>query len=93
MLIGSKSNGGILVSSETHYLPYMELRPFRVNAGAIHSYVWGPDNMSPYLSELKAGSKLLCVDTGGNAREVAVGRAKIETRPLLMICAQCNSPG
>lgn len=32
MLVGSKSCGGVLVSSETHYLPYMDLRPFRVNA-------------------------------------------------------------
>ena len=29
MLIGSTSTGGILISSETHHLPYMELRPFR----------------------------------------------------------------
>lgn len=40
MLIGSTSTGGILISSETHHLPYMELRPFRVNAGAVHSYTW-----------------------------------------------------
>lgn len=90
MLVGSTSNGGILVSSETHYLPYMDLRPFRVNAGAIHSYVWGADGMTPYLSDIKAGSKLLCVDTAGNAREVTVGRAKIETRPLLMIRAEAK---
>ena len=42
MIIGSTSAGGLLVSSETHHLPYMELRPFRVNAGAVHSYVWTP---------------------------------------------------
>lgn len=85
MLIGSTSNGGLLVSSETHYLPYMNLRPFRVNAGAIHSYVWCPDNSSPYLTELKAGSKVMCVDTEGNYREVTVGRVKTESRPLLKI--------
>lgn len=88
MIVGSTSNGGILISSETHFLPYMDLRPFRVNAGALHSYVWGPDNMLPYLSDLRAGSKLLCVDTDGNAREIVVGRVKMETRPLLMICAE-----
>jgi 3-dehydroquinate synthase II/3-amino-4-hydroxybenzoic acid synthase len=90
MIIGSTSSGGILVSSETHYLPYMDLRPFRVNAGAIHSYVWGADDMTPYISDLKAGAKLLCVDTEGNAREVIVGRVKIEVRPLLMICAEAE---
>lgn len=34
------------------------------------------------VPELKAGSKLLCVDTKGNTREVSVGRVKIEMRPL-----------
>lgn len=84
MLIGSTAKGGILVSSETHHLPYMELRPFRVNAGAIHSYVWNHEQTS-YLSELKAGSPVWTVDTDGNARKVYVGRVKIETRPLLKI--------
>mgnify|MGYP001028419106 FL=1 len=87
MLIGSTAKGGILVSSETHFLPYMELRPFRVNAGAIHSYVWNNDKTS-YLSELKAGSPLWTVATEGNARKVYVGRVKIETRPLLKINVQ-----
>jgi len=90
MLIGSTSNGGLLVSSETHFLPYMELRPFRVNAGAVHSYVWAPELMTAYLTELKGGSKLLCVDTYGNTREVSVGRVKTEIRPLLKIEAEAK---
>lgn len=85
MVIGSTSCGGLLVSSETHYLPYMELRPFRVNAGAVHSYVWAPNGMTNYLMELKGGSRVLCIDTEGNTREVSVGRVKIEVRPLLKI--------
>jgi 3-dehydroquinate synthase II/3-amino-4-hydroxybenzoic acid synthase len=85
MIIGSTSNGGLLISSETHFLPYMELRPFRVNAGAVHSYVWAPGNMTSYITELKAGKRVLCVDTEGNTREVVVGRSKIEKRPLLKI--------
>lgn len=88
MIIGSTSYGGLLVSSETHHLPYMELRPFRVNAGAVHSYVWTPDDSTVYLTELKSGSKVLCVDIEGNTREVYVGRAKIELRPLLKIEAE-----
>lgn len=85
MIIGSTSNGGLLVSSETHYLPYMELRPFRVNAGAVHSYAWTPGGATAYLTELKGGSKVLCVDTEGNTRKVSVGRIKIELRPLMKI--------
>jgi len=85
MIVGSTSHGGIFVCSETHHLPYMNLRPFRVNAGAIHSYVWMPNDTVEYLSDLSAGSKVLCVSTKGQARELAVGRVKIEMRPLLSI--------
>lgn len=85
MLIGSTSQGGIFVCSETHYLPYMNLRPFRVNAGAIHSYVWMPNNTAEYLSDLAAGSKVLCVNTQGQTRTLTVGRIKLEARPLLLI--------
>lgn len=90
MIIGSTSSGGILVSSETHFLPYMETRPFRVNAGAVHSYVWVPSGMTNYLTELKGGSRILCVDVDGNTREVTVGRVKMELRPLLKIEAEHN---
>jgi 3-dehydroquinate synthase II/3-amino-4-hydroxybenzoic acid synthase len=85
MIVGSTSGGGIFVCSETHYLPYMNLRPFRVNAGAIHSYIWMPDNAAEYLSDLTVGSKVLCVNTQGETRELTVGRVKIEVRPLLLI--------
>lgn len=88
MLVGCTSTGGVLACSETHPLPYMDLRPFRVNAGAIHSYIWCPDNRTHYLSELKAGSKLLCVDIQGRGREVIVGRVKTEIRPLLLLEAE-----
>lgn len=85
MIVGSTSAGGILVCAETHYLPYMELRPFRVNAGAVHSYVMAQDNTTRYISEMKAGDKLFCINTKGEVRTVAVGRNKIEKRPLLLI--------
>lgn len=88
MIIGSTSEGGLLVSSENHYLPYMELRPFRVNAGALHSYIWTPDGKTQYLTELKAGNEVLAVDTDGNVRTVVVGRVKIEKRPLLKIMVE-----
>jgi len=85
MIVGSTSGGGIFVCSETHYLPYMNLRPFRVNAGAVHSYVWTGADTTEYITELRAGSKVLCVNTEGESREIVVGRAKIEVRPLLLI--------
>jgi 3-amino-4-hydroxybenzoic acid synthase len=87
ILVGSHSKGMVLCVSETHPLPYMPTRPFRVNAGAIHSYTLGPESRTRYLSELEAGSTVLAVDTAGNSRPVTVGRVKIETRPLISVDA------
>lgn len=90
IIVGSTSLGGLLACSETHYLPYMNLRPFRVNAGAVHSYVWGLNNKTEYITDLKSGGKVLCVNIHGKAKVVTVGRIKIEVRPLLLIGAKCN---
>lgn len=90
MLVGSTSNGGILISSETHYLPYMKTRPFRVNAGAVHSYVFS-SNDTKYISEMIAGDTVTVVDTYGKCRNVSVGRIKLEKRPLLLIEALSES--
>jgi len=87
ILVGSFSAGFILCCSETHPLPYMPTRPFRVNAGALHSYVLGEDNRTNYLSELHSGSTVLAVGADGRVRRVIVGRAKLESRPLLTISA------
>ncbi len=90
MLLGSTSSGGIVICSETHYLPYMNLRPFRVNAGALHMYVWGPGNKTSYLSELRAGDEVFAVNTRGYARVVTIGRLKIERRGLLLVEAEID---
>jgi len=87
ILVGSHSKGMVLCVSETHPLPYMPTRPFRVNAGAIMSYTLSSGERTQYLSELRAGSKVLAVDVKGQARVATVGRVKIETRPLLSVNA------
>lgn len=87
ILVGSHSKGMILCVSETHPLPYMPTRPFRVNAGAIHSYTLSREGRTHYLSELKSGSKVMAVDVKGQTRVVTVGRVKIESRPLISIDA------
>lgn len=88
MIIGSTSSGGLLVCSETHYLPYMNTRPFRVNAGAVHSYVWCPKDTTAYITDLRVGSLVSVVDHDGHVRTVNVGRMKVEVRPLLLIEAE-----
>jgi 3-amino-4-hydroxybenzoic acid synthase len=91
ILVGSHSTGMILCCSETHPLPYMPTRPFRVNAGALHSYTLSADARTHYLSELGSGGRVLAVDAHGKSRIVTVGRVKIETRPLLAIDAVAPS--
>jgi 3-amino-4-hydroxybenzoic acid synthase len=91
ILVGSRAKGMLLCVSETHPLPYMPTRPFRVNAGAIMSYTLADHEHTRYLSELDAGSTVLAVGADGRTRRVTVGRIKIETRPLLSIDAVAPS--
>ena len=88
ILVGSYSTRFILCCSETHPLPHMPTRLFRVNAGALHSYVLGPRNRTNYLSELRSGGTTPAVDAQGRTRRIVVGRAKMESRPLLTITAR-----
>jgi 3-dehydroquinate synthase II/3-amino-4-hydroxybenzoic acid synthase len=88
ILVGSTSQGAILCCPEVFFLPYMELRPFRVNAGAVHSYVYNFNNRTDYMSELKAGSHVMVVDRAGITRRASVGRMKTEVRPLRLIEAE-----
>ncbi|AKJ26890.1 3-dehydroquinate synthase II [Caldimonas brevitalea] len=85
ILVGSTSSGGILCCPEVFHLPYMELRPFRINAASVHSYVFQSHNRTSYISELRAGSQLTTVNARGETRQVYVGRVKTEIRPLLLI--------
>ncbi len=88
-LVGSGSHGFFLVAAECYETEYVAARPFRVNAGAIHSYLWSGDR-TKYLSEIRAGATLEAVASSGERRTVVVGRAKIESRPLLLIEAQAG---
>ncbi|HSV42573.1 MAG TPA: 3-dehydroquinate synthase II [Methanomassiliicoccales archaeon] len=85
MLIGSQSNCLFLIHSESLESEYVAARPFRVNAGPVHSYVLCADGKTKYLSEVRSGDSLMSVDTEGKARSVIVGRAKVEVRPLLLL--------
>ncbi|MCP4686644.1 MAG: 3-dehydroquinate synthase II, partial [Desulfobacterales bacterium] len=63
---------------------------FRVNAGAIHSYIRIPGNKTRYLSELRSGDELLVVKAGGGTLITHVGRVKIERRPLVLVEAEAQ---
>jgi len=88
MLVGSQSNGLFLVHSESLVSEYVEPRPFRVNAGAVHAYIRLPGGKTKYLSELRAGDEVQIVNAGGETRIGVVGRVKVERRPLLLVEAE-----
>lgn len=90
MLVGNSSSFLFLVQAETEENPYVAPRPFRVNAGPVHSYVRVPEGGTCYLSELGAGKKVLIFSHSGQSREATVGRVKIERRPLLFVEAECG---
>lgn len=62
---------------------YINSRPFRVNAGAVHAYVQAPNGKTAYLSELRSGSDVLVADAAGRTRSAVVGRCKVEVRPMV----------
>ena len=90
MLIGSQASGMFLVNSESDDSPYVAARPFRVNAGAVHSYIKIGDK-TRYLSELQTGDTVTIIDSKGRQREGFVGRVKIESRPLMLIEAKAGN--
>lgn len=89
MLIGSQASGMFLINSESDESPYVAARPFRVNAGAVHSYIKIGEK-TRYLSELQAGDKVIIVNSKGKQREGIVGRVKIESRPLMLVEAKAK---
>jgi len=90
MLVGNTASGLFLVHAETLESGYVGARPFRVNAGAVHAYIYLPDGTTKYLSELRAGDEVLVVESDGHARSAVVGRLKVERRPLLLVEADVD---
>ena len=90
LLVGDTADALFLVHNESVETPYCDPRPFRVNAGAVHAYVRLPGDRTRYLAELAAGDEVLAVDPAGHGRVVAVGRNKVERRPMLQVIAEAD---
>jgi 3-dehydroquinate synthase II len=88
MLVGNSSAGLFLVCAENVPNPYVLPRPFRVNAGAVHSYCRAPGGRTSYLADLEAGTEVLLAGADGRGERATVGRVKVERRPLLMVRAE-----
>lgn len=85
MAVGSLSGKLCLLHGETIESEYVPIRPFRVNAGAIHSYVLMADGKTKYLSELISGDEVAILSSSGIKEDATIGRLKLETRPLLIV--------
>ncbi|MEM3095450.1 MAG: 3-dehydroquinate synthase II [Nitrososphaerota archaeon] len=85
LLVGSMASMFFLIHNESIGSSFTSPRPFRVNAGAIHSYILMPDGTTKYLSELSSGDRVMVVDQEGRTRLTSVGRVKIEKRPLRLV--------
>ncbi len=88
LLVGNSSAFTFLVHAETETNPYVAPRPFRINAGAVHSYCLLPEDRTCYLEELDAGERVLIVHASGHTSRATVGRVKTEVRPMLRIEAE-----
>ncbi len=88
MLVGVQAAGFFLVEAEVHENPYVQARPFRVNAGSLSMYTLASLQKTRYLSELKAGDEVLIADRNGEVKPASVGRIKIELRPLILVEAE-----
>lgn len=88
MLVGNTSQALFLVHAENVENPFVEPRPFRVNAGAVHAYIRMAHGETKYLSEVRSGDRALVVNFEGKNYPVVVGRAKVERRPLIMVEAE-----
>jgi 3-dehydroquinate synthase II len=90
MLIGNSNQALFLVHSESVENPFVNTRPFRVNAGPVHAYIHMANGQTKYLSELKSGDQVLVVNFKGKSYPAVVGRAKVERRPLVLVEAEEN---
>lgn len=91
MLTGNSSAFTFLVQAETEHNTYVASRPFRINAGAVHSYAILPGDRTSYLEELKPGSEVLVVNKDGNCTIATAGRIKTERRPMLLVRARSKN--
>ena len=90
MLVGNSSQALFLVHSESIENPFVNTRPFRVNAGPVHAYIRMLNGQTKYLSEVKSGDQVLVVNFEGRSYSAVVGRAKMERRPLVLVEAEDN---
>lgn len=85
--VGNTGHGYVKVLSENRESENYPPRPFRINCGAFHQYLYQEDK-THYLHELNPGEKVI-VQGEQEERELPLGRVKIEKRPFVRV--ECQS--
>ena len=84
--IGSSAKIKALILSESAPSQYVPTRPFRINAGPVHSYILMNDQTTKYLCELQPGDFVEVYNSiTKSTRSIAVGRIKQEVRPCVIV--------
>ncbi|SEA78210.1 3-dehydroquinate synthase II [Thalassobacillus cyri] len=85
--VGNTGYGYVKVLSENRESENYPPRPFRINCGSFHQYLY-QENKTHYLHELNPGEKIN-VEGEQEERELSLGRVKIEKRPFVRV--ECQS--
>lgn len=84
--VGSSAKCLALVLSEAATSKLVPTRPFRINAGPVHSYVLLADESTKYLCEIEPGDQVLVHNSVTRTnRAITVGRIKQEVRPCILV--------
>ncbi|SDM45912.1 3-dehydroquinate synthase II [Sediminibacillus halophilus] len=86
LYIGNTGHGYLKVLSENRQSDGYPPRPFRINCGGFHQYLY-QEKESQYLQEIKPGESLTVSSPQGD-RSISVGRVKIERRPFIRVSCQ-----
>ena len=65
--------------------PFVNTRPFRVNAGPVHAYIRMARGQTKYLSEIRVGDGALIVNFESKSYPAVAGKAKVERCPLVLV--------
>ncbi|MCP3029866.1 3-dehydroquinate synthase II [Halobacillus sp. A1] len=83
LYVGNTGHGYIKVLAENRESDGYPPRPFRINCGAFHQYLY-QKTKTYYLHELTPGEKLILTDEKIE-REISIGRVKTEKRPFVRV--------
>jgi len=76
MLVGNSSQALFLIPAENMENPFVNTRPFRMNAGPVHAYIRMADGQTKYLSEIGTGDCVLVVNFEGKSYPAVVERTR-----------------